>query len=154
MKPESLNALLIDRELGELVPEARELLETWLSEHPEATSGVPGIRRTIKMARATLRRFPELARPRSNVLSPPIARLRLMPLAMAASVALLIGGTAWLGFFVGRQSARNPAAQAHSQPAIPAGNAARQASPWAQYAVVSAPGGGLTVVRCDAKSQL
>ena len=36
MKPESLNALIIDRHFGELSPEAEELLEQHLATHVEA----------------------------------------------------------------------------------------------------------------------
>ena len=63
MKPESLHALLIDRELGELPPETVELLEAWLAEHPESAAAAPSIRRTLETAGAAVRRFPELGRP-------------------------------------------------------------------------------------------
>ena len=71
MKPESLHALFIDRELGELPPEAVELLEAWLAEHPESTAAVPSIRRTLETTSAAVRRFPVLARPESNVIALP-----------------------------------------------------------------------------------
>lgn len=48
MKPASLNALLLDRELGELSAEAVELLDDWLAEHPQSA---PPFRRSAERSR-------------------------------------------------------------------------------------------------------
>ena len=150
MKPESLHALLIDRELGELPSEAAELLEAWLAEHPESTAAVPSIRRTLDTAGAAVRRFPELAQPEPNVIAFPAARFRWVPLALAASIMLLLGGTAWLCFRAGQVSTQQAVAGAGRETAIaPPANAARNSGPWARYALVSDPRGELTVVRRD-----
>jgi anti-sigma factor RsiW len=148
MKPESLDALLIDRELGELSPETAELLAAWLAEHPESAATVPSIHRTVETTSAAVRRFPELGRPESNVIALPSARFRVVPFALAASILVLLGGTAWLGFHAGRQSAQEPLTGSHREPPMAASaNAAKQNGPWARYTVVSDPQGGLTVVR-------
>ncbi len=154
MKPESLNALLIDRELGELPPEAIELLDTWLAEHPELAGDIRPIRRTLETTRAAIRCFPELARPEANVIRLPAFRSRLVPLALAASVFLLLGGTVWLGFRAGRESAQKTAVRNHGEPfsAQPV-NRVTAHGPWARYALASDPRGGLTVVRRDPNPQ-
>jgi ferric-dicitrate binding protein FerR (iron transport regulator) len=154
MKPESLHALLIDRELGELSSDTVELLEAWLAEHPESAAAVSSIHRTLETTSATVRRFPELARPESNVSAFPAPRFRLIPLALAASVMILLGGTAWLGFRAGQESAQNAMAGNHRESVnTPSANAAKNAGPWARYALASAPRGGLTVVRRDINPQ-
>ena len=154
MKPESLHALLIDRELGELPAEAAELLDAWLAEHPESARAVPPIRRTLATASAAVRRFPDLARPESSVLAFPAPRFRLVPMALAASILILLGGAGWLGFRAGQQSARQALAASHREPppAVPS-KAVKRDGPWARYALASNPRGGLTVVRCDPNPQ-
>jgi ferric-dicitrate binding protein FerR (iron transport regulator) len=150
MKPESLHALLIDRELGELSSETGELLEAWLAEHPASAPAVASIRRTLATTSAAVRRFPELGRPESNVIAFPTARFRWVSLAMAASILVLLGGTTWLGFRVGQQSARNAVAGSPTESAaVPPANAVKHDGPWARYALASGPRGGLTVVRRD-----
>ncbi len=155
MKPESLHALLIDRELGELPSETVELLESWLAEHPESAAAVPTIRRTLETTSAAVRRFPELGRPESNVIALPAARFRLIPLALAASVLILLSGAAWLGFRAGQGSAQKAMAGNPREPvtAAPA-TAIKNNGPWARYALASDPRGGLTVVRRDANPPL
>lgn len=154
MKSESLQALLIDGELGELSSETVELLEAWLAEHPESTAAVPSIRRTLETTSAALRRFPELARPEPNVIAFPARRFRLIPLALAASVLILLGGSAWLGFRAGEASAQKAMAGNHPETAPPPpANAVHNTGPWARYTLASDPRGGLTVVRHDINPQ-
>jgi len=154
MKPESLHALLIDRELGELSAEAVELLDAWLAEHPESSVAPGSIRRTLETTSAALRRFPELARAehKSNVLAFPAPRLRLIPLALAASILILLGGATWFGFQAGQQFAQKTASHQNAS-AVPRENLVNRAGPWARYALASDPRGGLTVVRHNAKPQ-
>ena len=150
MRPESLQALLIDRELGELPSEATELLDAWLAEHPESSAAVPSILRTLDTASAAVRRFPELARPEPNVITFPAARFRWVPLALAASIMLLLGGATWLGFRAGQVTTQQAVAGTGRETAIASTpNTARNSGPWARYALVSDPRGGLTVVRRD-----
>lgn len=150
MKPESLHALLIDRELGELSPETAELLDAWVTEHPGSATAAPSIRATLETARAAVRRFPELARPESELVAFPVPRFRLVPLALAASVLILVGGSAWLGFHAGQQSGQKAlAASRGATPTLSPANAVKHDGPWARYAFASNPRGGLTVVRRD-----
>jgi anti-sigma factor RsiW len=163
MKTESLHALLMDRELGELTPEAAELLAAWLAEHPAAAREVETVQRTVAIAGTALRRFPDLARvapeavepPRAaNVLLLPTAPARWRPLALAASVALLLGGAGWMGFRAGVQSAPKLAVDSRvAPPATATAAVARPRGPWTRYAFASDPRGGLTVVRRDPQSQ-
>lgn len=152
MKPESLQALLVDCELGELSPEGAELLEAWLAEHPEAAGATPSIRRTCATAGAAMRRFPELVQPESRAVPLYPFRFRLAPLALAASLLVLLGGTAWLGFRAGRASVPEVVAANHRL----VGNAlpthpVRADGPWARYQLVSDPRGGLNVIRRPGK---
>lgn len=159
MKPESLNALLLDRELGELTPEAAELLDAWLAEHPESAAVVPSIRRTLDTTSTAVRRFPKLAqpeadRPTPNVIAFLVSHFRGVPLAWAASIMILLGASAWLGFRASQESPRTSTVAIHRQPvtALPA-SAAKQDGPWARYALASDPRGGLTIVRRDIHPQ-
>jgi hypothetical protein len=162
MKPESVNALLVDRELGELSAEAAELLDAWLAEHPQSAAVVPSLRRTVAATRAAVRRFPELAWPEpeptrarfglSTVRLPSGPRFKWVPLALAASLMFVIGAAAWLGFRAGEGSALLAAKEESPAPTLHA-NAARSSGPWARYALASDPRGGLTIVRRDIKTQ-
>jgi hypothetical protein len=170
--------LLIDRQLGELSTEAGELLDAWLAEHPQAAADAPSLQRAAELTRAAVRRFPELARPEvanrgptvrapyrraeptiapgldepSPLRLPSGPRFRWLPLAMAASLVLVLSISAWLGFRAGEESAQRLAKQ--NNPA-PAANAVRNkpAGPWARYALATDARGGLTVVRREANSQ-
>ncbi|MBE7499956.1 MAG: hypothetical protein HS113_06530 [Verrucomicrobiales bacterium] len=143
MKPESLHALLTDRELGELSPEAGELLDAWLAEHPGAAPA-PDVCRLHDTVRMVFARFPELARPRPPAWRHSPCRRGWVALAWAASVAALLAGTSWVGFRLGQTSAR-PAATLGQREPLPAAKSAP--SSWASYALVPDPRGGLNVVR-------
>jgi hypothetical protein len=163
MKPESLHALLLDRELGELSAEAAELLDAWLAEHPQSASAAPALRRTVATTRAAVRRFPELARPEPEIAPSRLARrfhiapgrsaaasngrrFNWAPVALAASLMLALGAGAWLGFRAGEGSAERVARQGRPAPAMHP-HAAGPSGPWARYALASDPRGGLTLVR-------
>lgn len=143
MKPESLHALLADRELGELSAEAGELLDAWLAEHPDAAA-TPDVRRVHDTVRRVFARFPELARPRPPAWRHSPRRRAWVALAWAASVMALLAGTSWVGFRLGQTSARPPVTLGQRDP-LPAAAAAPSA--WASYALVPDPRGGLNVVR-------
>lgn len=144
MKPESLHALLTDRELGELSPEAGELLDAWLAEHPGAAA-TPDVRRLHGTVRTVFARFPELTRPRSLAWRHSACRRGWVALAWAASVVALLAGTSWVGFRLGQTSARPTVTLRQQEPLRPAASAA--SSSWASYALVPDPRGGLNVVR-------
>lgn len=175
MKPESLQALLIDREMGELPSEAVELLEAWLAGHPDAAAEAAAIRRTLETASAAVLRHPELARtetdrikpvawrawlPRAcvrlaeagrNVLVPAYRRRRLFPLGLAVSILFVAGVSAWLGY----RTARHSAPSSSPEPvAVSPTRSAPDNGPWARYTIAADPRGGLTVVRHDASPPL
>ncbi|MCZ7641162.1 MAG: hypothetical protein M5U12_37005 [Verrucomicrobia bacterium] len=143
MKPESLHALLTDRELGELTAEAAELLDAWLAEHPDVAP-TPDVRRLHETVRTVFARFPDLAWPRPAAGRHSACRRGWVALAWAASVVALLAGTSWVGFRLGQTSAR-PTATLGPQEPLPA--AAAAPSSWARYALVPNPRGGLNVVR-------
>lgn len=52
MKPETLQALLIDRSLGEMPAETAELLDAYLAEHPTAAAEAVCLGQTVALARS------------------------------------------------------------------------------------------------------
>jgi hypothetical protein len=169
MKPESLNALILDRELGELVPEAAELLEAWLAEHPEANAHGQSIPAAFEAARLGLDQLPQTTRAEAEAgfataafapatvpvdksarfstrearIVEPHGGFRPLWGALAAAFVILVGGSGWIGYQTGRQSAEassllNPATPLLTQ-SSPGGG------PWTRYVVRSDPRGGLTV---------
>jgi hypothetical protein len=150
MRPETLRALLIDRELGELPSETLELLDLWLAEHSEYTREVAKLRTTLEITSRTLASCPELGRPEPKVFSMEKSASFPVPLALAASVLMLLGFSSWIGFRAGHHSANRIPSPEQLEPRSPReANVTKQTGPWAQYALVSAPQGGLTVVRRD-----
>ena len=147
MKPESLQALLIDHELGELTPEAAELLTAWLAEHPETASSVSSIQRMLATASHVVNRHPEVVRPECNVVALPISRPRFLPVALVASILVLLCGSSWVGFLAGRNSVQKslPGSFAAETPE----NSTRNNGPWARYALAAGPQGKLIIVRRD-----
>jgi len=107
MKPETLDALLIDRELGELPSDVIELLDSYLQLAPPARRQAEVMARTVGTARETLRRFPELARG-TEVQSPPNvtppAQWLAPWLARAAVIVAVAAVGGWLGYRAGINS--------------------------------------------------
>jgi hypothetical protein len=105
MKSETLRSLLIDKELGELAPEAVELLDAYLVAVPEVKSQADLVARTIHTARKTVRRFPELvATPSTTSVTSHVEVIRhwfAPSLAYAAALIAVGGIAAWLGFHAG-----------------------------------------------------
>jgi anti-sigma factor RsiW len=62
MKPEALEALLVDRALGELPPEVAELLETHLTGNAEAARSAEGLASAIQLARQAVVHVPAAPR--------------------------------------------------------------------------------------------
>ena len=107
MKPETLNALLVDRELGELPSEVTELLDAYLELAPLARREADAMARTVRTARAAVQRFPELAQ--GTEVQPPSRIVPLAPwlapwLARAAALVAVAGLGAWLGYRTGVSS--------------------------------------------------
>jgi hypothetical protein len=105
MKSETLRSLLIDKELGELAPEAVELLDAYLAAVPDAKSQADVVTRTIHTTRETVRRFPELvATPSTTRVTSHVEVIRhwfAPSLAYAAALIAISGIAAWLGFHAG-----------------------------------------------------
>lgn len=105
MKTETLQALLLDRELGELSPEVAELLEAYLAEHPAALGESEAAVHTVNTMRETVRRFPHLV----AVAEPPeggrvvaVRSWRYPWLLRAAALIMATSVAAWLGYEGGR----------------------------------------------------
>lgn len=105
MRAETLSALLMDRELGELSLEARELLEAYLSLVPSAQSEAGAVARAVNLARETVCRFPDLARP-TQAPGRRVNLLRLVgksPWLMRAAAVVIAAASAglWVGYQTG-----------------------------------------------------
>lgn len=159
MKPSSLHALVIDRHCGELSPEAIELLELHLSQHPSAQAEAERILAALVLTRETVLRHPELSQvsyPAVAELSRPAGSrskmLTLTWLARAAVLLLLAAIAIATGFFAGRSTApssiRAMATASHGVTVAQA--TAPRNSPWAQYRMSIDPSGeGVQVHRVD-----
>lgn len=142
MNAETLESLVVDRELGELSPEAADLLDAYLVLRPEARGQAEAMAAAVGVARTTVRKFPGLA---------PIPRRGPVPLsgwtpwlARAAAAALLLGGGVWIGrrADVLTAGASSPSSAASAPGAAPAAN------PWARYQVAfDARRGAYTISR-------
>ncbi len=152
MKTESLHALVIDHHLGELSPEAAEMLEHFLGLHPESRTEAERIRQSLAITATTVQRHPELAFVTASPAS--VAKPRTVTLwqrpARAAAVAALALITGLSGFIAGRTSTSSSVTTNHSAIATEKPPAARTPSPWARYRLVAnSTKGGMTVVRID-----
>jgi anti-sigma factor RsiW len=109
MKPEVLRALLVDRELGELSPDVKELLDAYLEAVPSARAEVDATTRNLSIARETVRRFPDLA-PTSET----EAECNIVPmipwlvpwLSRAAALIGVAGLSIWIGYHAGVSGGR------------------------------------------------
>jgi hypothetical protein len=104
MKPETLTALLIDRELGELPRESSELLDAYLEAFPAARLEAEAVARAVCTAREAVRAFPGLARVGGSTPSARIPPLRFLYhpwLARAAALIAVAGSCTWFGYHAG-----------------------------------------------------
>ncbi|MFM7182809.1 MAG: hypothetical protein ACKO2G_15280 [Verrucomicrobiales bacterium] len=133
MNQQTLRALMLDRELGELTPEAALLLNAYLSEHPEWKSESRETTDLLRLASESTRRFPE----RGHAASAPASswnRASTRLLAMAAGVVLFAGLAITFAYRVGREhaiAAERPASPS-SSPQL-ASTSPQTALPWARY---------------------
>ena len=98
MNPETLRALLIDRQLGELPPEIAGLLDAYLEAVPMARAEADSVAQTLNTTRETIRRCPDLApaaETEANVI--PI----FLWLARAAAVIVIASAAGWFGYRAG-----------------------------------------------------
>lgn len=161
MKSSSLHALVIDRHLGELSPEAVELLEAYLAGNAAAQAETERIVASLTATRDAVLRHPEL-----------VARLEAMPaavttaqprhrtawihswMARAAAVLLPAALTGAAGFMAGRSEGPAPTLAVVAPSSSSSSSAQpRKESPWARYRMTFDPAGeGLQVVRVETAS--
>lgn len=133
MKPETLTALLMDRELGELSPESVELLDAYLALSPAAQSEAKAVARTVSTARETIHAFPGLT---------PVAEGKALSfptifkpwLARAAALIAFSGTCAVLGYRAGT-SASHPDGSRNGGVVARAEPNRHFDGPWTQYRV-------------------
>ena len=113
MNAETLEALLIDRALGQLSPEVEVLLTEHLAIHPEAAPTAAALAGTVALASSLLKQpAPRLPLPpRAVAVFPPPRKRRLLPLA-----ASFVAG-AGASFFALRSTAPQPATPLAQAPA-------------------------------------
>jgi hypothetical protein len=105
MKSETLRALLVDHQLGELPADVTELLDAYIAAVPAARSEADATARTVNTARETIRRYPNLvptAEPEAEVI--PIF-LWLARIAAVIAVAAIAG---WVGYRTGHAGKTAP----------------------------------------------
>jgi anti-sigma factor RsiW len=104
MKPETLRALLIDRQLGELPPDVAELLDAYVGAVPAARAEADSVAGTVTTTRETVRRFPDLA-PKVEEET----EIRVIPvffwLSRAAALIAVAALAGWLGYRAGQSNA-------------------------------------------------
>lgn len=130
MKPEALDALVVDRELGELSPEAVDLLEAYLRLCPEARGPAETMAGAVRATREAVRGSPDLA-PVSR-LRPVAADFRSPWLARAAAALLALGAGVVLGRYTGGTDASVPSPQPGAAQSAPD---ARGKGLWTRYEI-------------------
>lgn len=152
MKPESLHALVLDHHLGELSPEAAELLEHHLAANAPARAEAERLLQSLHATREAVLRHPELARvpvtpqAAARAVARPSRPSLMQGLARAAAVLLLAALAGVLGHMM---TERLTAPATTGTP--PSAPEPRRESPWAQYRMAFDPAGeGVRVVRVDA----
>ncbi len=98
MKSETLRALLVDRELGELPADVTELLDAYVAAVPAAQIEADATARTVLTARDTIRRYPELA-PTAETETGVIPVF--LWLARIAAVVVVAAVAGWFGYRAG-----------------------------------------------------
>jgi len=144
MNPTSLEALIVDRNFGELTPETTELLEAYLDSNPQMQELVSEIEEALSVTEHAVSSRPELFR--EETLDGPrelsrkekaIPALRLAWFKAAAAVALFaLVGTG--GYFAGNRSIVSDIPSS-TGPASASLLSSSTSGPWAQYRI--APGG-------------
>ena len=135
MNPKSIEALVIDDHLGELSPEASELLQNYLATHPEDMLLANKVLNTIQIAQQAV-----------NNTSGPVPAApprRTIPIwvAKVAAVVLVTALGTGAGFIAGRSQSPSPVVASAPQKW-------RTDSPWARYRITTDPTHGkLSLVR-------
>lgn len=153
MNPKTLQALLIDRSLGELSPEAEELLEAWLSHDEESRAELARIDEVLAVtgkavaARPDLFREERLAGEAKPERVPPPTFSHFVRAAAAIAALIVVGVT---GFLAGSRTSETGNDLAKPEVGGPARKSPLLASntaagPWARYRLAAASDGGLTI---------
>ena len=151
MKLESLQALIIDQNAGELSLEVEDLLEAHLATKPALQVEVERIRLALEITSQTVIRHPELVRLPER--GPIVESRREMPkyfpqFLKVAAVLMLASVTATTGFYFG--SNRSVQIASENTAEKPVAPNTRKDSPWARYKMAIDPKvGGIQVVRVD-----
>ena len=103
MNTETLRAMMMDRELGELPPDVKELLDAYIEAVPASRAEAEAIARTISTTRETVRRYPELA-PAGETQG----EVRILPvffwIARVAALITIVWLAGWLGYRTGQSN--------------------------------------------------
>jgi len=137
MSPETLRALLVDRELGELAPDVAELVDAYLEAVPAARTEADAMARTVSAARDTVRHFPDLAPTSETEAEPQVIPIFywLAPwLARAAALVAVAALAGWLGYRTGQTTGPSGPMQAGGATATRVGDS-RFTGLWTQYQV-------------------
>ncbi len=140
MNPKSLETLIIDRNLGELTPEAAELLQTFLESHPETHGEVARIEAALSATELAVSSHPALFSERQLAESQEASPQNIIPIpaavwlrAVAAVALLVLVGAS--GYLAGNRS--QSSGPATSAPRSPALLSSHTPSPWAQYRITA-----------------
>jgi len=90
MNTETLRALLVDRQLGELPPDIAELLDAYLAAVPAARAEAESTAHTMSIARDTVRRYPELLPDAEKKIAPVV-----LWLLRAAALIVVVAAAGW-----------------------------------------------------------
>ena len=137
MNPETLRALLVDRQLGELTPDVAGLLDAYLEAVPSARAEADAVARTVSTTRETVCRFPDLAPTSGTEPKPWIMPIvcwfapRLVRTAALIVVAVLAG---WLGYRAGHGASPSGTMRVGGPAATHIADS-RYKSLWTQYQV-------------------
>ncbi len=135
MNPETLRALLVDRELGEIAPDVAELLDAYLEAVPAARAEAEATARTVSTTRETVRRFPDLAptsetKAESEVI--PFVHWLVLWLARAAALIAVAVLAGWWGYRAGHIAGPTETMQAGGSTATRVADS-RFKGLWTQY---------------------
>ncbi len=107
MNPDSLKALLIDQQLGELSPETSELLDAYLAGSPEMESEIEKMRAALGITERTVNLRPDLFRAERE--KPRAFAFSFSPVTFrAAALAVMMVIAALGGFFFGQNRSIEP----------------------------------------------
>lgn len=128
MTAKQLEALLIDRDLGELSEEASALLDAWLAQFPERRAEADRIRETVGLVEVAVLSRPLALEP-DGIVSVPPRHGRLPAWFRSAAAVALLGLAVGAGFVAGKGGRGSPP----RPETVPGSEAAAPPSPWARY---------------------